>query len=110
MITKTCNNCKIIKPVDDFNTKPGCNGQRRYNYLCKSCQSDKTKQKNKQIKEASKIIVNEKICNKCQLIKPSNQFTKDIYQITGFSKNCVNCQSQYYKNNKTIFEWLQFKQ
>lgn len=104
MITKICNICKIIKPLDSehFNTKPGRNGQRRYNYACKACQSEKTKQKNKIIKENTKIIVNEKKCNKCKQIKNSACFTKDTYQKSGLSKLCAECQSLYYNANKKI--------
>lgn len=100
MITKICNACKIIKPVDNFNTKPGSNGQRRYNYVCKACQSDKIKQKNKIIKESVKIITDQKICNKCKVHKSNIFFTNDSYQISGLSKTCKECQIQYYQNNK----------
>lgn len=101
-MTKICKACKIIKPFDNFNTKPGRNNQRRYNYVCKECQSEKTKYKNKMVKENPKIAVNDKICNKCNLHKLCACFTKDVYQLTGLSKLCTDCQSQYYKNNREI--------
>lgn len=101
-MTKICNACKIIKPLDNFNTKPGRAGTRRYNYICKQCQSEKNKQKNKIIKESSKIIRAQKICNVCKLIQPISYFTKDNYQLTGSSKLCKACQSQYYQNNKDV--------
>lgn len=105
MITKICNICKIIKPLDSehFNTKPGRNGQRRYNYLCKVCQSEKSKQKNKIIKESSKITSTNKICSTCKITKLSICFTKDLYQKNGLSRVCIECQSQYYiENRETI--------
>jgi 5-methylcytosine-specific restriction endonuclease McrA len=100
-MTKICNACKIIKTLDNFNTKPGRKNQRRYNHICKTCQSEKTKQKNRRLKDSFKIIENEKICNKCKLLKSSDQFTKDTYQKTGLSKLCLSCQSQYYQNNRS---------
>lgn len=101
-MTKICNACKIIKPLDNFNTKSGRNNQRRYNHVCKACQSEKTKHKNKLVKENSKIVGRDKICNKCKMIKLCICFTKDIYQPTGLSKLCIDCQAQYYRNNREI--------
>jgi 5-methylcytosine-specific restriction endonuclease McrA len=102
MITKTCNACKIIKPIDDFNTKPGRNGQRRYNYLCKSCQSQKSKEKNKIIADQIKIIPPQKLCNKCGLTKSSEYFTKNKYKPCGLSDTCQDCQSIFYQQNRSI--------
>lgn len=101
-MTKICNACKIIKPLDNFNTKPGRNNQRRYNHICKPCQSYKIKNKNRQIKESIKIVVSEKKCNKCKIFKSRTCFTKDNYQITGLSKLCITCQSLFYQHNRDI--------
>lgn len=101
-MTKICNACKVIKPLDNFNTKADRNGQRRYNYVCKVCQSEKTKQNNKIIKENSKIVVHQKLCSKCKICKPTAFFTKDIYQLNGLSKTCKECQSQYYQDNRRV--------
>jgi 5-methylcytosine-specific restriction endonuclease McrA len=101
-MTKICNACKIIKPLDNFNTKPGRSGQRRYNYICKACQSEKIKQKNKIIKESIKIIVDQKTCNKCKIYKLAISFTEDIYQLNGLSKTCKECQAIYYQDNRAL--------
>lgn len=99
-MTKICNECKLIKPLVEFNTKPGRNGQRRYNYICKTCQSDKIKRKNKSIKESDKVNVDQKSCNNCKMHKTRTCFTKDLYQVTGLSKICKECQAQYYQHNR----------
>jgi 5-methylcytosine-specific restriction endonuclease McrA len=66
------------------------------------CQSKNNKIKNKQIKESIKIIVDNKKCNKCKNIWPKNHFTEDVHQLTGLSKWCKDCHSQYYKDNRDI--------
>ena len=82
MTSKICNACKIAKTLDNFNTKPGRNGQRRYNYICKFCQSEKTKQKNKNIKNATKIKTDQKACGNCKIPQPASFFTKISTSLT----------------------------
>lgn len=100
MTTKICNNCKIIKPVTEFHTKAGHNGQRRYNYLCKTCQSERSKEKNKIAKESTKIKVEWQKCNKCKQVKKAKCFWVDNHQKTGLSRYCNICHSKYYLDNK----------
>lgn len=99
-MSKLCNNCNIEKSFDNFNTKPSRNGKRRYNYICKQCQSVKNKERNRLIRESKKKSPSQKKCNKCLIEKSSEEFTLDNYQKSGLSKMCKSCQYEYYENNK----------
>lgn len=53
-----------------------------------------------------KLLISEKICLKCKLLKKTADFHRDKTQKDGFQHSCRECRSlyrrQYYINNKTV--------
>ncbi len=92
---KKCTKCKIEKELNEFHicrrSKDG------HHYFCRSCESERNKEKRTHNKQREKIIVKEKKCLKCHEIKNINEFTINSEVIDGHSRYCKVC---LHKNEK----------
>ena len=102
--SKVCTKCNQIKPLTEYcknkSTSDGLHSS------CKSCKSIANKQyreNNRQI-NANKInnINDVKICSKCKLSKPLQEYQKNITTVDGLHCLCKLCKSiedKHYKDN-----------
>lgn len=68
--------------------------------VCKFCTLSRTKKTRILAKykvKSEKLIVNEKKCSKCEIIKPIDNFHKSNTQIDGHHTYCKDCQKEYKK-------------
>ncbi len=105
---KTCNRCNETKQIINFslcNTRTGL-----YYNFCKHCQSISNKEYEKKVLESKKnipkIIISEKKCSCCDIIKPADSFCNKSRSKDGKSSQCRECssskQSVYRKENKEL--------
>lgn len=91
--TKVCSKCKIEKLLDDFHKhKLSKDGHR---HECKECVSKIEKDRAEYYKN-NLIIITEKRCSRCNIIKPVSEFNKKSYSKDGYSPACKNCASVLY--------------
>ncbi len=116
METKKCIKCGIEKPLNEFYYRKDT---QCYRNECKSCMLAKQKEirnkKNKlrKIEKVNKPIPISKVCSKCQVEKPINQFRKNrkgyIFTVCKQCENKLNME-RYYKrkmqdeNYKAVYE------
>lgn len=105
--TKKCKQCDNIYPIENFHwVSKKRNNKSAY---CRSCDSNKSKIKNKQYAEShssefynnidlTKITKN---CSCCKQLKNLEKFSKYKYSATGFSSSCIECIT-YYQNRKGV--------
>jgi hypothetical protein len=84
---KTCVNCKIKKQENEYS--PGRND-------CRICRN---KLKQARPKKKYEVTLVEKICSKCNILKPSMAFNADTSRIGGLHTYCNDCRSNHNKNN-----------
>ena len=103
--TKVCTKCGMEKPLDEFyKTKTSKDG---YRGTCISCFSENSKtnfEKIRKIPIEERDIPEFKICKKCGIIKPINEFRKDKLKKDGHQSHCKICefkiQKKYREENK----------
>lgn len=88
--SRICTKCHIEKPLEEFSLqKKGPHGRRPY---CKACQSAEHKRNYKPIKPPLPPVVNGgKICRKCLIEKPLEQFGSDKRASDGKGTQCKTC-------------------
>ena len=96
---KKCNKCGKIKPKSDFHKRA-----TYQHYICKTCESERNKIKTLKKKNREKIVVKEKKCSICKIIKLKSEFNKDIYTKDGLASRCRECNKIYRKNGCNIRE------
>lgn len=100
---KTCSLCKIEKDLDLFSFRSDRKDVK--NSWCKECVNEYNRSKKyyKNKKERI-IIVSEKKCNICKLVKSSDEFYKNNRNETGLRSSCKECDrllsKKYNENNK----------
>ena len=99
METKICSKCKNEKTLNYF--FKSCNTKDGYHHFCKSCMkkySQKRKEKNKTYKfDYSALNINSKICTKCGIDKPLNEYPKDKNKSDGYKNACNDCTNKHRK-------------
>jgi len=92
---KICNKCKknknIIEFYKDKSKKDG------YRNQCKNCESNL--KASYHTNNDNNNPINEKICNKCNILKTIENFSKDKYKKNGYCGNCKNCESKRKNKN-----------
>ncbi len=99
---KLCSVCRQYKSLDQFNkNKRKSDG---YDYLCKSCNKIAAQKRQEQYKQQTAPAVSEKLCSRCNTVKPAEQFCKNRCRSDGLDSMCMECKSKYnkerYENNK----------
>lgn len=91
-VTKVCTQCSLKLPLDQFGTW----GPKRGGYqpFCRACRNSKYTPRvrascAKTYSQTGEII--EKICTKCKIIKPVDQFHKAPYRKLGILDACKDC-------------------
>lgn len=101
---KLCHVCGQYKSLDQFNkNKRKSDG---YDYLCKSCSKIAAQKRQEQyIQQASPTVI-EKLCSRCNTVKPAEQFCRNRCRSDGLDSMCAICKSEYnknrYKQNKNV--------
>lgn len=101
MSQKKCNKCSEWKELLAFGfdkrNKDGLQG------ICEVCRKAK-KQADRRARIGAEIIIAEKWCNKCEVIKPSHDFYKDAGIADGLGTICKDCRdismSHWRENNR----------
>lgn len=92
LMSKTCANCSVDKPLDGFHRLvDGAGGVRAW---CKACSTDRDRRY--RLKRSFEGAVTEKICTKCKTVKPRPDFSKGE-GAGGLHSWCRPCSSAYSK-------------
>lgn len=95
-MTKKCGKCKLELDVSLFNKNKGF--KDGYHFYCKKCRKpmDKSgRDKNREIPFEEKTRgMTEKLCIKCEEIKPIDAFGKDSVRTDGLYTYCKECQKK----------------
>lgn len=104
---KNCTKCKIEKSFSEF-----CLDNRskdKHSSQCKECKSINTQENHIKIKSTSRIIVTEKRCLTCKVIKIISDFGKSSKTKDRLKSNCKACRSMQAKNrNSTLKNRTEF--
>lgn len=84
-LERKCNTCKIDKKLEDF-TK---NARR-----CKKCLKEYT-----QARKCT-VTLTEKVCGKCKIVKPKQEYNIDNNTVSGLCSKCADCRKVEYENRK----------
>lgn len=85
-----CVTCGLRKPLDDFGKTKG---KRRDN--CRDCHATAIKQAQIDLMNAD-----EWACNKCEVVKPRDQYSKDPTRATGYRTICRECATKDRQDRK----------
>lgn len=90
---KICNKCNNERQLNEFKKDPrnkdGLQG------ICKSCNKEwQQKRRDEIAKGVNVIIKTEKPCNKCEVIKPVEQFYRDTGSTDGYHSLCKQCRNE----------------
>ena len=97
---KICSKCNENKNIEDFfKDKSKKNGYRNQ---CKKCESNlkASYNNNNNNNNDNNNTINEKICNKCNISKTLDNFSKDKYKKNGYRGECKICDSKRKNKNK----------
>ena len=97
-VEKKCKICGQILPFSKFWKRRA--SKDGYGHYCKTCESMKTTERNKRLKERGfpeELIPKEKKCSNCGRILPSFMFSRDVTASDGLNGHCKECFNQYYK-------------
>jgi len=93
---KPCKICSRILPLYEFWDRQA--SKDGHSHYCKSCQSEKSKERKKRLKERGfpedRIPV-EKQCGLCKRILPRIMFYRDATSSTGLDSHCIDCRKSY---------------
>lgn len=114
IFSKTCQNCNINKEISKFNIRKNPDETIYHRSNCTECELKKQimykqKDKNERRDKKEKKLLNKKskICNKCKIDKPLNEFSQRIrYRNNGESyydelSNCKKCAKEISKEFRT---------
>lgn len=93
---KRCSQCNTTKPITEFNNRSKSK-DGHYSW-CKDCTAKK--QKEYVNKKKSKIVTVKKKCNRCNIIKPIDDFALRTESADGHQGMCKACSRQYSKVRK----------
>lgn len=96
MTTKRCSRCKKVKPLEEFSRN--ANHKDGYGCYCRLCAAEYAKewrQKNPDYRTAkTRIVVEEKQCQRCKKVKPIEEFPKNKRNCDGRGSYCRSCWSK----------------
>ena len=92
VVKKECKKCKEDKPMDKFYLAK--ENRDRRDTCCIECRVIERKERNKH-----KVDVEEKLCNKCNIILKSELFFKDNSSPDGLTTKCKTC---YYTHQREV--------
>ncbi len=92
--TRSCTKCGLVKCVDSFyKSKRGTMGRRP---MCKDCMAKSDSEyAETQMNTKIKVIPLTKICSRCQVDKPGNEFAKNGTKKCGLQGWCKLCRSRH---------------
>ena len=86
---KNCYRCKSTKDTCEFNKQRGAyDGLQGY---CRDCQKEHERLKTLKYKELTTPDDYEKVCNKCNILKPKSGYHKDSSKKDGLHTHCNEC-------------------
>ena len=97
-----CQQCKKIKPIDDFSVNNLRKRTGRH-HVCKKCMNDYGKSRRNFIKNFRDIPKN-KTCKTCQINKPANEFNINNDSIDRLDYNCQICVNDYGKSRRRYYQ------
>lgn len=97
--TKICSKCGEEKDINEFR-KNKYNKNDGYRLECKDCSKKYLRENYEKNKELKKIVIETKICSKCEIEKEINQFFKDKYKRSGYRSICKECSRLYCLENE----------
>lgn len=111
-MNKICNTCNKEFALEEFE-KDSRNSDGRQG-ICKHCRKEaKLKRAKERREKGPEIVVEEKHCNKCSLIKPAAEFFKDSHSSDGLMRSCKPCKMgsalNWRANNKERYNETQRK-
>lgn len=102
---KRCSNCKELKTYLEFQKRTLSSDG--YRGTCKKCYNESYNKYVKSLDIPSEIDI--KICSKCSIEKPINEFYKDGRKKSGYYSSCKSCKYEmklmWNKNNPHILSW-----
>jgi len=108
---KKCSRCNKMLPITFF--YPNIRKKDGYASSCKDCAKKIIKESRERVKKMVKRkIPSEKLCIKCNILKPSIEFNKNINHSDGLSTYCKKCnreREKEYRNRPDIKEKIKRK-
>ena len=96
--TKKCNRCHQVKPLTEFHkNRIRDDGLQR---ICKHCRKEVAQKARKEMvanRKYGDVFVEKKCCSRCNVVKPSSEFGKNITRPDGLQGYCKICRSEYSK-------------
>ncbi len=90
---RSCTKCGVVKCVDHFyKSKSGTMGRRP---SCKDCMAKADSEYAEAQAAKIKVIPLNKLCSKCQVDKPGNEFAKNNAKKCGLQTWCKVCRGRY---------------
>lgn len=106
-IVRTCRDCGLVKPIDDFHTSPRRKyGRGSYCQLCYNERSKKSYRKRMLEKHGREVRTPYKApdgfrrCPDCQTVKPLEEFPLNKSKRSGYERYCLPCHNIRCRNNK----------
>ncbi len=94
---RTCKKCLTTKPVEEFRSLGG-----RKSYECRACYNRLSKLGIKiRVPDIDEGGVLKRLCTKCQVVKPLEEFRKSKRCLNGRARTCKRCEDKGRKRTST---------
>lgn len=107
MYTKFCKKCQQEKPLEQFHKASIHKGKQYYYPYCKECSSKISKEYARLRETIIKPIIDQKVCLKCKLMLPIDNFRQRKSTKDGYREQCKKCEKEYERARHKMIEKIE---